>query len=65
MEEIINIVANNGLAIGIAIYFLFKDFKQGAQMIASIDACTGVLNELKGVIGELKAFHLKEQEATE
>ena len=65
MEEIVNIISTNGLAVAIAVYFLFKDFKQGQQMVDSIKACTSVLNELKGVINELKAFHLKEQEAAE
>lgn len=55
MEEVLNMIANNGLAVGVAVYFLFKDFRQGQQMVESINACCAVMTEVKEVLAELRA----------
>lgn len=46
-NAIINVIANNGLAIVLASYFLFKDFKQTTQII-------NVLGELRELMAVLK-----------
>lgn len=59
MEQIINLVTTNGLAVAIAVYFLIKDYKQGTQMVDSIRACTDVLTEVRTVLSMIQGQHLK------
>ena len=53
LNEIINLIATNGMAIVIIAYFLFKDFKFNATI-------TSVLTEIKEVLAILKDKNLKE-----
>lgn len=59
--EILQVIINNGMGIGVALYFLFKDWKQSDQQIASdkaraqADASqTEVLRQLCETINALK-----------
>ena len=47
MNEIIDLIVSNGLAVGIIIYFLYKDYKFNDQII-------NVISELKDTVGEVK-----------
>ena len=47
LNEIINLIATNGMAIVIIAYFLFKDFKFNSTIV-------GVLSEIKEVLAILK-----------
>lgn len=47
LSELISLFTNNGIAIAICIYFLFKDYKFNS-------AITGTLGEIKEVLGMLK-----------
>lgn len=50
MSELIELVATNGIAITIIIYFLFKDYKFN-------DATLKVLTEIQKVLASLKTLH--------
>lgn len=50
MGELIELVATNGIAITIIIYFLFKDYKFN-------DATLKVLTEIQKVLASLKTLH--------
>ena len=49
MENIINLIVSNGLATVIVAYFLYKDYKQTAQII-------NVLGEIREVLSVVKNF---------
>lgn len=49
MENFVNLIVSNGLATGIVAYFLYKDYKQTAQII-------NVLGEIKEVLSVVKNF---------
>ena len=60
--DIIQVIISNGMGIGVAIYFLFKDWKQSEQRIeadkarAQADAAqTEVMRQLCDTINALKA----------
>lgn len=46
MNEIINLIVSNGMAVVIVAYFLFKDYKFNGQILAVL----GELRELMAVI---------------
>lgn len=59
--DVIQVIINNGMGIGIAIYFLFKDWKQSEQRIeadkkrAEADSAqTEVMRQLCNTIEELR-----------
>ena len=49
MEEIVNIIVSNGMAVAIVAYFLFKDYKFNGQII-------NVLGEIKEVLSLVKEY---------
>ena len=50
MEEIVNLIVSNGMAVVIVAYFLFKDYKFNGQII-------NILQEVKEVLTTLKTYH--------
>lgn len=61
IAEIFQIIINNGMGLGVAVYFLFKDWKQSEQIIdgekkrAEVDAAqTEVMRQLCNTIEELR-----------
>lgn len=47
MEDFVNLIVNNGMAVVIIAYFLYKDYKFNGQII-------GILSEVKEVLVELR-----------
>lgn len=47
MQELVNLIVNNGMSVVIIAYFLFKDYKFNEQII-------GVLGEIKEVLTVIK-----------
>ena len=61
IAEVFQVIINNGMGLGVAIYFLFKDWKQSEQRIeadkkrAEADAAqTEVMRQLCHTIEELR-----------
>ena len=54
MEEIVNLIMNNGLSVVLVGYFIFKDYKFNNQIIS-------VLGEVKEVLACLQAWHVGEK----
>lgn len=59
--DVLQVIINNGMGLGVAIYFLFKDWKQSEQRIqadqkrAEADAAqTEVMRQLCNTIEELR-----------
>lgn len=50
MQEIIEIIGTNGIAVAIIVYFLYKDYKFN-------DATLSVLTEIQKVLASLKTLH--------
>lgn len=50
MENIIELVTTNGIAVAIIVYFLYKDYKFN-------DAILNVLGEMREVLSSLKTWH--------
>lgn len=46
-ETLFNLFVNNGLAIGITAYFLFRDFRFNEQMITTLTALKEAVNNLQ------------------
>ena len=53
MEQIVNLIVNNGMSVVLVGYFIFKDYKFNQQIL-------GVLGEVKEVLVCLKTWHEKE-----
>ena len=49
MQDLVNIIATNGMAVAIVAYFLYKDYRQTSQIIT-------VLGEIKEVLSVVKSF---------
>ena len=61
VQDIIQLIINNGLAVGVAVYFLMKDWKQSSERIdadkklsESIGIQAEVLRQLKDTVQALK-----------
>ena len=61
VQDIIQLIINNGLAVGVAVYFLMKDWKQSSERIAadkklseSIGIQAEVLRQLNDTVQSLK-----------
>lgn len=50
LDTMVNVIATNGIAVVIVAYFLFKDYKQTAQII-------DVLGQLRELMAVLKDKH--------
>lgn len=55
MEEIVQLIMNNGIGVVLLGYFIWKDSKWNATI-------TSVLGEIKEVLVELRTFHYQERE---
>lgn len=53
MEQIVNLIVTNGMAVVIVAYFLFKDYKFNASI-------TSILSEIKEVLAVIKEQHKKD-----
>ena len=61
VQDIIQLIINNGLAVGVAVYFLMKDWKQSSERIdadkklsESIGIQAEVLRQLNDAVQSLK-----------
>lgn len=54
VEEMVNLVTSNGMAIVIIAYFLYKDYKFNDQIV-------NVLSEVREVLTSLRTWHEVEQ----
>ena len=50
MESIIQLIVNNGVGVVLLAYFIYKDSKWNTTI-------TGVLDEIKEVLVELRTYH--------
>lgn len=55
MQEIIELIGTNGIAVAIIVYFLYKDYKFN-------DAMLNVMTEIQKVLSSLKTLHGIEEE---
>lgn len=47
LNEFVNLVVNNGVAVGVVIYFLWRDYRYNEQMIL-------ILNDIKNIVQLIK-----------
>lgn len=50
MKQIIDLIINNGMAVVLMAYFIFKDWKFNDNVL-------NVLQEMREVLAQLKTFH--------
>lgn len=69
LNELIQVIVNNGLALGVAVYFLFKDWKQSSERInadkllsESLVKQSEVLRQLNDTVSSLKDVIIKNKE---
>lgn len=69
LNELIQVIVNNGLALGVAVYFLIKDWKQSAERIdadkllsESLVKQSEVLRQLNDTVSSLKDVIMKSKE---
>ena len=55
MNDIVNLIVTNGMAVVIIAYFLYKDFKFNESILS-------VLAEVKEVLTELRTYHAADRE---
>lgn len=55
MQEIVQLIMNNGMGVVLLAYFIYKDSKWNASI-------TSVLGEIKEVLVELRTYHAKDKE---
>lgn len=46
-EEWVNIIVNNGIAVGVVIYFCYMNFKYNQTILESLSVIKTMLDELK------------------
>lgn len=54
MNEIIDLIMNNGMAVVLMGYFIFKDYKFNDNIL-------NILQEVKEVLAQLKTLHQQEE----
>lgn len=54
MQDIVQLIVNNGMGVVLLAYFIYKDSKWNSSI-------TNVLGEIKEVLVELRTFHAKEK----
>ena len=66
VQDIIQLIINNGLAVGVAVYFLMKDWKQSSERIdadkklsESIGIQAEVLRQLNDTVQSLKILKME------
>lgn len=50
LTEIVNLFINNGLAVGITAYFLYRDFKFNAQLIETLSSLKDAVSSVKDIV---------------
>lgn len=50
MNEIINAIINNGAAVGLLIYFVFRDYKYISDLTIAVNTLQITVNELRNDI---------------
>lgn len=46
MSDIINIIINNGVAVGIVVYFLYKDYKWNDELLKTLTSIQVTLTDM-------------------
>ena len=50
MSDIVNVIINNGVAVGIVIYFLYKDYKWNDELLKTLTSIQVTLTDMwKGI----------------
>lgn len=47
MNEFVNLIVNNGVAVGVVIYFLWRDYRYNERMVL-------LLNDIKNIVSLIK-----------
>ena len=58
MQDIINAIINNGAAVGLLIYFVFRDYKYINNLSAAVTTLQITVNELRSDIETLRKERL-------
>lgn len=53
MEEVVNVIMNNGIGVVLLAYFIYKDNKFNTEI-------TNTLQSIREVLAELRVWHAKE-----
>lgn len=53
MNDIINLLVNNGVAVVIVAYFLYKDNKFNNELVKSLTELVGTIKEMRNDIKEI------------
>lgn len=55
MSDIVNIIVNNGVAVGVVVFFLYKDFKWNNELLKTLTTIQVTLEEItKGITNEFQ-----------
>lgn len=46
MTDIVNLIINNGVAVGIVVYFLYKDFKWNDELLKTLTTIQVTLTDM-------------------
>lgn len=46
MNDLVNVIVNNGVAVGIVIYFLYKDFKWNDELLKTLTTIQVTLQDM-------------------
>lgn len=57
VQEIINVAVNNGVAICVIVFFMYRDIKFTAQLQNTLVSLVDTVSALKDCIDEFKTFH--------
>ncbi len=50
MSDIVNVIINNGVAVGVVVYFLYKDFRWNNELLKTLTTIQVTLEDmLKGI----------------
>lgn len=55
MSDIVNIIVNNGVAVGVVVFFLYKDFKWNNELLKTLTTIQVTLEEItKGLLNDFQ-----------
>ena len=55
MSDIVNIIVNNGVAVGVVVFFLYKDFKWNNELLKTLTTIQVTLEEItKGISNDFQ-----------
>lgn len=49
MSDLINVIINNGVAVGIVVYFIYKDYKWNNELLKTLTTIQVTLQEMSDV----------------